>query len=70
MYLFKVGLDFSGVQLACYFGEEIFIYGCDVVCLAVTCTKSVGCKTMYISCCCKTFDPIFEILPYSHGLNA
>ena len=36
----------------------------------LTCTKSVGCKTKYIPVCCKTFDPIFEISPYSHGQNA
>jgi len=38
--------------------------------LPLTCTKLVGCKTKYIPVCCKTFDPIFEISPYSHGQNA
>ena len=31
MYLLEIGMDFSGIQLVCYFGEEVFIYGSYVV---------------------------------------
>ena len=33
MYLFKVGPDLSGIELACYLGEEVFIQNRYVVCL-------------------------------------
>lgn len=32
-HLLEVGLDFSGVQPMRYFGEKVFIDGCDVVSL-------------------------------------
>ena len=34
MYLLKVCLDFPGVEFVHYFGKEVFIYDCDVVCFA------------------------------------
>jgi hypothetical protein len=31
VYLLEIGVDFSGVQLACYFSKEVFVDGSYVV---------------------------------------